>query len=77
MFSYILRNTFSVDAKMYSKMPTEFFFGSSDCLLIGNIVNKQKIVCDKISESRYTNTHFYLLQKMLAIMIIMILDSQA
>ena len=33
MFSYILRNMFSMDAKMYSKMPTEFFFGSSDCLL--------------------------------------------
>ena len=26
VFSYILRNTFSMDAKMYSKMPTEFFF---------------------------------------------------
>ena len=35
VFSYILRNTFSMDAKMYSKMPTEFFLGSSDCLLIG------------------------------------------
>ena len=33
MSSYILRNTFSMDAKMYSKMPTEFYFGSSDCLL--------------------------------------------
>ena len=31
--SYILRNTFSMDAKMYSKMPTEFFFCSSDYLL--------------------------------------------
>ena len=35
MFSYILRNTFSMDAKIYSKMPTENFFGSSDCLLKG------------------------------------------
>ena len=26
VFSYISRNTFSMDAKMYSKMPTEFFF---------------------------------------------------
>ena len=26
VFSYILRNTFSMDAKMYSKMPTEFFW---------------------------------------------------
>ena len=32
MFSYILRNTSSMDAKMYSKMPT-YFFCSSDCLL--------------------------------------------
>ena len=26
MFSYILKNTFSMDAKMYSKMPTVFFW---------------------------------------------------
>ena len=34
MFSNILRNTLSVDAKMYSKMPTEIFLGSLDCLLL-------------------------------------------
>ena len=33
-FSYISRNTFIMDAEMYSKMPTEFFFGSSDWQLL-------------------------------------------
>ena len=42
VFSYILRNTFIMDAKMYSKMPTEIFFGSSDCLLLGKTtISKQ------------------------------------
>ena len=35
VFSYISRNTFSMDAKMYSKMPTNFFVaGSSDWQLL-------------------------------------------
>ena len=47
VFSYILRNTFSMDAKMYSKMPTEIFFGSSDCLLLGHLKAKMKYVPQK------------------------------
>ena len=42
VFSYILRNTFSMDAKMYSKMPTEIFFGSSDCLLSESCVKTDR-----------------------------------
>ena len=33
-----------MDAKMYSKMPTKFFFGSSDCLL-AELVSKW-VLCE-------------------------------
>ena len=57
VFSYILRNTFSMDAKMYSKMPTEFFLGSSDCLLLicsRKVMNYTVLINERRSVKNWT-----------------------